>query len=249
MVEVARMGRKESCVMKRLAVVLCVLHLLVSPAAAFDSGAVGAGRGTPAPGTRDDPCPQSTLLLNYDGSAENGYCWHYHGTIPPYFGAFAECYPYDPVNAEVCGIQLHLTSLDYPCLPLDAYVWQDEAGVPGQVLSMTPALDPCPVSQWPSVSTHDLALEPVLVSGSYWVGFWVDLSMQPCGWFVAADTDGPGGCPYTNIAPGIGYPSGWQSVSVVWGPTQAVGIGAWARPAGENATAATSWGHVKLLYR
>ncbi len=65
---------------------------------------------------------------------------------------------------------------------------------------------------------------------------------------MAADLNGPGGCPFTCIAPGIGYPTGWQDVDTVFGPTRAVGIGTWVRepptPVQEK-----SWGAVKALYR
>ena len=59
------------------------------------------------------------------------------------------------------------------------------------------------------------------------VSYWADFSTQGCGYYVAADLNGPGGCPMTNIAPGIGYPTGRNNASVVWGPVQAIGIGSW----------------------
>jgi hypothetical protein len=77
---------------------------------------------------------------------------------------------------------------------------------------------------WPNVLCLQLPLYPVRVEGAFWVGFAVEPSDQAPGFFIAADTDGPGGCPYTNIAPGIGYPTGWQNVGVVWGPTRSLGI-------------------------
>ena len=53
--------------------------------------------------------------------------------------------------------------------------------------------------------------------------YWANFSNQMCGYFIAADTNGFGGCPMTNVAPGIGYPTGWNPVSVIWGPTQSLG--------------------------
>lgn len=59
------------------------------------------------------------------------------------------------------------------------------------------------------------------------MGYWPEWPQDVQGWFVGADLDGfGGGCPYTNIAPGLGYPTGWNHVSIVWGPTRALGIAA-----------------------
>jgi len=235
--------------MKRLAFFFALLGLVVTGASAAENiGSTGVGQGIALPGGDSDPCPPSVLWLNYDGSAENGYCWQYGGIVPPYYGAFAECYE---TTGCVCGIQLHLTGIGYPCHGLDAYVWDDGGGIPGNVLAMTGNLNPCPVATWPNISTHDLALAAdVSVAGLFWIGYWSDWSAAVCGYFVAADLDGFGGCPYTNIAPGIGYPTGWQNVSAVWGPTQAIGIGAWVDPdcVPPNPVQETTWGAVKNLY-
>ena len=84
-------------------------------------------------------------------------------------------------------------------------------------------------------------------------GAVVDRGDAPCGtgpgWWVGADLDGPGGFPYTNIAPGIGFPTGWQDVSVLWGPTQALGIGAEVLPCDPVPTVGTTWGRIKALLR
>ncbi len=230
--------------MKRLALVLALLGLVAGSAgAAVTAGSVGPGQGIVLPSTDTDPCPPSYLFLNFDGSAENGYCWQYGGIVPPYYGAFAECCELD---GYICGLELLLTGIGYPCLPLDAYVWADAGGVPGNVLSMTAGLNPCPVATRPSISTHDLRITDTTVTGVAWFGYWSNYSAQACGYFVAADTNGFGGCPYTNIAPGIGYPTGWNNVSVVWGPTQSIGIGAWygsITPVRE-----TTWGQIKAQF-
>jgi len=210
------------------------------------AGSVGPGKGVMVPSQDSDPCGGGILVLNYDGSAENGFCWQYGGIVPPYYGAFAECYDAG-TGTGVCGIQLHLTGIGYPCGPFDAYVWSDCYGAPFQVISMTSGLNPCPVATWPNVSEHDLGISDTYVDGLFWIGFWAD--HQPCAYFVGADTDGFGGCPMTNIAPGIGYPTGWNSVSTVWGPTQSIGIGAWLGVGGPNNTETTTWGRIKHLYK
>lgn len=230
---------------------LAVPVLLAAPAAGpaiavETAGSVGAGHGIAVPGTDSDPCGANNLLLNYDGTAENGYCWQYGGVVPPYYGAFAECYDFE---GGVCGIQLHLTGIGYPCGPFDAYVWDDAGGMPGNVLGVSTGLNPCPVATWPNISTHDLALTNVVqTSGPFWIGYWANWSNALCGYFVAADLDGFGGCPFTNIAPGIGYPTGWQNTSSVWGPTQSLGIGAWLGWGPINPTRETSWGQVKRTF-
>ena len=84
---------------------------------------------------------------------------------------------------------------------------------------------------------------------TWWVGFWVNCPGQLSPYFVGADLNGPGGCPKNNIAPGIGYPSGWQDVAVAWGPTAAMGIGAEVLPCGPVAIERATWGSVKALYQ
>jgi hypothetical protein len=149
------------------------------------------------------------------------------------------------------GIELLLTSLGYPCRPCDLYVWRDAGGSPGDVLTMTTGADPCPVATWPNVSTHDFAITGTgEINGIVWFGYWADWNDQPCGYLVAADTNGIGGCPYTYIGPDLLYPYGWNNVSVVWGPTQSIGIGAWVGPAcGPTPIEPTTWGAIKGLYR
>jgi len=231
--------------MRILAFLFALLSVVgVANAAFLTHGSVGVGHGIPVPHQNSNPC-QGTLCLNYDGSAENGYCWQYGGIVPPYYGAFAECCSYD---GAVCGIELMLTGVGYPCGPLDAYVWADAGGIPGNVLNVTSGLNPCPVATWPNISTHDFLIPGnPQVNGAFWIGYWANFSSAPCGYFVAADLNGFGGCPYTNIAPGIGYPTGWQNASVVWGATQALGIGAWL---GQPITPVerTSWGRIKQVF-
>jgi hypothetical protein len=232
--------------MKRLAILFALMGVIATGASAVENiGSVGQGHGVLVPGGDTNPCG-GTLYINFDGSAENGFCWQYGGIVPPYYGAFAECY--DGGVNTICGVQLLLTGIGYPCNSADLYVWEDGGGIPGNVLTMTTGNNPCPVATWPSISTHDFAITNTNVTGLVWVGYWANNSAQPCGYFVAADTDGFGGCPYTNIAPGIGYPTGWNNASTVWGPVQAIGIGAWFGTGGGNPTEETTWGQIKTLY-
>ena len=228
--------------MKKLAILFALLGVVAGAAGAVENhGSVGFGHGVILPSQDTNPC-NGVLCINFDGSAENGYCWQYGGIVPPYYGAFAECCT-GPTT--ICGIELLLTGVGYPCGPADLYVWDDAGGMPGNVLSVTNGVNPCPVASWPSISTHDFAIANTNVGAQYWVGYWSNFSAQPCGYFIAADTNGFGGCPFTNIAPGIGYPTGWNNVSSVWGPTQAIGIGSWQ---GVTPAENTTWGQIKNLY-
>jgi hypothetical protein len=236
--------------MRALSILLGALIIAIACGTAVaDHGAVGPGQGIIQPSPDDNPCDgAATLQLNFDGTVENGYCWDLGGTVPPYYGAFAECYRW---TGHLCGIELWLTGLGYPCDPCDLYVWEDAGGAPGNIMQMTPGANPCPVAVWPQVSIHDLPIDCLDVNGAFWVGYWEDNYEGRCGYFIAADTNGFGTCPYTNIAPGIGYETGWHNVTYVWGATAAIGIGVWC---GEGAcgpvpTRETSWGAVKQLYR
>jgi hypothetical protein len=230
--------------MKKLAILFALLGVVgAANAAVLTHGSVGHGHGVQVPGA-DTNC--GTLMLNYDGSAENGYCWQYGGIVPPYYGAFAECYS---ANSQVSGIELLLTGVGYPCAPSDLYVWGDAAGMPGTVLQIVNAVNPCPVATWPNISTHDFCFTGPVVNGNFWVGYWGgNFGSAPCGYFIAADQNGFGGCPMTNIAPGIGYPTGWNNASIVWGATQALGIGAWVGTPPPNPVKDATWGSIKHLY-
>ena len=228
--------------MKKLAILFALLGVVsAANAAVLTHGSVGKGHGVNVPGG-DTNC-NGTLLMNFDGSAENGYCWQYAGIAPPYYGAFAECYD---GTGDVCGVELKLTGIGYPCTACDVYLWNDAGGMPGGVGGVMNGFNPCPVATWPNISTHDACAPLGSVAGPFWVGYWLDASVAVCGYFIAADTNGFGGCPMTNIAPGIGYPTGWNNVSIVWGPTQAIGIGAWLGDPGLCAvpTHESTWGQI-----
>lgn len=186
----------------------------------------GHGRAVPHP-ERSNPCLGSQLYANYDGSFENGYCWQYGGIVPPYYGAFAERHS---VTGDLCGIQLALSTLEgmQTDQTMDLYVWSSDGVNPANVLAIMPGVNPCTIDIWPNVTIVDIPLGSIQATGDIFLGFWGNWPGAWAGWYVAADLDGfGGGGPRTNIAPGIGYPTGWQHVEVVWGPTQALGIGAW----------------------
>jgi hypothetical protein len=112
--------------MKKLAILFALLGVVgAANAAVLTHGSVGLGHGVQIPSKDSAPC-NAALMLNYDGSAENGFCWQYGGVVPPMYGAFAECYNY---TGGVCGIQLNLTSIGNPSQAATLFVWGDAGGV------------------------------------------------------------------------------------------------------------------------
>lgn len=217
-------------------------------ASGSDPASVGVGQGVVLEGPGDDnPCPGSELDHNSDGSYENGYAWQYGGIVAPYYGAFAEGYA---VENDVCGLQLHLTTVSgiFSNQSFDAYVWDSDGTNPTNVLSITTNLHISMPAIWPEISAHDLDINDAYTYGDIFAGYWGNWPGLYTGWYVAADLDGFGGMPRTNIAPGIGYPTGWQDPSIVWGPTQALGIGIYSWY-GIVPTHETTWGELKALFR
>ncbi len=215
--------------MKKQSLLLALLAtgVLWGGAQAVTRGSVGPGHGIVAPHPMDsNPCEDPILLRNDDGSFENGYSWYYGGVLAPYYGAFAEGYHNTNPYYVFCAVELELTTLMgyYADQSLDVYVWDSGGGNPGSVLSVTAGAHITPPAIWPDISTHDIDVSITGCPGDFFAGYWGNWPGQLPGWFVAADLNGPGGLPRTNIAPGIGYPTGWNDPSVIWGPTQALGI-------------------------
>jgi hypothetical protein len=231
--------------MKKLATLLAVVAVagFWASANALEYGDVGLGSGYIGSGP-DRECT-GVLFENYDGTFENGYCWQYDGIQAPYYGAFAECYfGGDGVS---CGRYVLTQVGNQIDQTMDCYVWNDGGGIPGDVACVVTGVDPGPVAFWPSLSIHDIELVCCDHTEAFWVGCWGNWPGNPCAWFTGADLDGFGGCPYTNVAPGIGFPTGWQHVEVIWGPTQAMGIGCWLDP-NVSATETATWGSIKALF-
>jgi hypothetical protein len=142
---------------------------------------------------------------------------------------------------------------------LDAYVWADAAGQPGAVLSLRVGYYPATNPVWPEYGHHVVQLPPGCHSTpSWWAGAWWNWGDQhsPFYWYVMADVDGPGGCPMIKVPPDIGggYPSGWQSVSLIWRETTAIGIGVQIQQllpseVPEPSSEPSTWGRVKALHQ
>ena len=169
-------------------------------------------------------CSDASVLQNHDSTFESAYGWNFGGTAAPDYGAFAECFEGD---VRVCEIQFFLSQLGHQSgQTMDVYLWEDTGtDIPGAVLSLIPGVDPGPVAAWPTVSQHNVAID-ANVSGDWWAGYWGGWPGEQAGWLVAADENGSGGCPKTNISPESGLPSGWYHPDVVfsWRNAQSLGI-------------------------
>ena len=227
---------------------LAGLPAVVHPAHALDADCVGyTSEPIPVTGGGTDECT-GTLAFHHDETFESGYGWQYGGVEPPYYGCFAEGYALGP--ATVRCVVLWLTDLHYytggPC---DVYIWEGGVtGPPGEVLSVTTDVDPGAPATFPVVSQHDVDINDHAFSGGeLTVGYWGNWPGAHSQWFCGCDLDGPGGNPWTCLAPGSGYGTGWADPSIVWGATQSLGLGFYYEDDPTEVRAAT-WGKIKALF-
>jgi hypothetical protein len=178
------------------------------------------------------------------------------GVAPPDYGSWAECYDSD----FVCGIQFLFTQDGlYDDQTMDVYVWEALTGGdpppgpdPGNVLCVISGLTPGPIAFWPEFSVHTVRV-CCETGGAHFVGYWPNWPLSGCGWYTASDENGPDqGCPRTNVAPGIGYPTGWQHPDAIpiFGACRHLGIREYAGLGDCPPTPkeATTWGRIKALY-
>jgi hypothetical protein len=201
----------------------------------------------------DAICPGFTLKRNDDESYENGYAWAYQGAAEPYFGAWAEGFSLDGGNSGVCGLKLGLTQIGaQDGLLLDAYVWSSDDCGPSTVITVAIGINPGTIGMWPTITQHDIDINDSWVPHDYFVGWWGDWPGSRNGWYVAADENGfGGGLPRTNIAPGIGFPSGWQHPNVVstFAGCMDLAIAVYEGNAGPTPVKETTWGRIKNMFR
>lgn len=169
-------------------------------------------------------CEDATLVINHDRSFENAYCWQLAGSAPPYYGCFGEAYDLGP-GYLACGA-FWISQLGYYMWePADVFVWAGGvSSQPAEVLAVVPDVIWLYAGHWPLASQNDVVIG-LGVLAEFTVGFWSDTSDDVCTFFCPADCNGPGGYPWTCIAPGQQWPSGWQDPSIVWGSTRSLGIG------------------------
>lgn len=197
-------------------------------------------------------CEGATLVQWDDNTFENGIAWGDAGVLEEgLYGSWAECYE----GEFVCGIQFLFAQVEgYTGQTMNVYVWDAIAGpTPGNVKCVVAGVDPGPPAVWPDISTHNVLVCCQTV-GLHFSGFWPDWPGSDPGWFVVTDENGPGnGCPRTNIAPGIGYPTGWQHPNIVpaFENTQDLGIREYSGmglDCAANPTRRETWGAIKALY-
>ena len=232
--------------MTRCIVLIAALSLAALTSGASNFESLGYSDETTIVGPGTDACASGVLIHDHDGSFENGYAWQYEGCRSPYYGAFGEGYDLR-AGSVACGVYW-LSSLAgfFPPNVADCYIWDGGVGSePGDVLAVLPGVDVGPIGLWPYCTQHDVDMN-VAVDGAFTIGLWGPWPGQLCWYFVAADENGPGGRPWTCIAPGTGYPSGWQDPAIVWPNAKSLGCGVYF----EQGTPAEgeTWGAVKALY-
>lgn len=92
-------------------------------------------------------------LINDDGSFENGYAWSHDGALEPYYGAWAESFP----QGWVRSLAFWFTQTgDWAGQSLDAYIWEYDAGNPGNVRCLIPDQIIDMPAYWPTFSAHEV---------------------------------------------------------------------------------------------
>lgn len=188
----------------------------------FGFAALDGDDGDPCGGAA--PPPDEEDSEDYaDDTWEDAYGWQFESVLPPMYGAFAEHFV---LEREMIGAYFQFTTMgEVGAGVMDAFVWADDAGRPGPVLAMRAGVLVVDVPAFPEVRGVDIQGLHAPAGLSCWLGYWGAWPGQPAGWRLAVDRDGPGGgLPSTNVAPGQGWPEGWQPMAEIFGPTAAVGI-------------------------
>ena len=233
--------------MARLAILIAAQLLAVMPSGASNAVSLGYSDETTIVGPQRE-CSGGTLVYNHDGSFENGYIWQYGGLVPPYYGAFGEAYDLTCGTVRCAAFWLTTLPGGWWDQDTDCYIWDGGLGEePGLVVAVVSGVWFSNIPNWPAVGRNDVDMN-VSVSGPFTIGYWTDCPLSSPYFFCAADENGPGGHPWTCIAPGIGYPTGWQHPSVVWPDARSIGCGLWFDQ-GVTPAASETWGAVKALFR
>ena len=226
---------------------LCVVCGATGAEEAEDFASLGYREDTVIENYARDECV-GTLVYNHDSSYENAYCWQLEEVAPPYYGAWAEGFDLGPVNVECAVLWFTTPSPYWEPNPIDVYVWDGGVqGPPENVLCLLPDIEDFQMGFWPEIRQNDIEID-CCVSGDFSVGYWTDDSDCFCVIYCPADENGPGGNPWTCIAPGLGYPTGWQHPNVVHPNCVSMGLGATITEDPSPADSQT-WGKIKSLYR
>lgn len=221
--------------------------LLVGAAGADVHHQLGYRDDTTLIPSQGDDCAQGVLFYNHDDSPENGYAWGFGGTVPPYYGAWAEAYDLGPGTIE-CATYWFSQVGYFQGDPMDCYVW--EGGVtaePAGVICMVPGVVPENMPYWPDCGQNDIDIGCCIGDREFTIGYWADFSDQTPQWYICSDVNGFFGYPWTCIAPGIGYPTGWNHVNVVFDYCISLFIGGYFSESPSPVESRT-WGDVKALF-
>jgi hypothetical protein len=233
--------------MTRLAILIALLTLGALPASASNAVSLGYSDETTIVGPGTDACATGTLIYDHDGSFENGYAWQYGGCQTPYYGAFGEAYDLGAGTAACAAYWLTDVQAFWEDNPTDCYVWEGGmASPPGAVVGIVTGVIFSNIPYWPSVGQNDVDLG-FAVTGPFTIGYWGDWPGIYASFFCAADENGPRGHPWTRIAPGQGFPSGWQDPAVVWPGAKSMGCGVYFEQA--TPVESVTWGAIKDLFR
>ena len=234
--------------MARPAILIGTLLLATLPAGASNAVSLGYSDSTTIVGPGTDACASGVLIHNHDGSFENGYAWQYDGQAAPYYGAFGEGYDLGAGTIACGAFWLSGGAFGWEAPPADCYIWEGGVDVaPGTVLGLIAGVNFNPIPTWPTIRECDVDMN-IVVLGPFTVGCWGEWAGAASGLVCAADENGPGGHPWTCIAPGIGYPSGWQDPAAVWPDAKSMGCGVYFE-SHPTPVESETWGAVKSLFR
>lgn len=230
------------------AAALCSLILMTGVVCASEEplGTTGSSESTiiNGPPSTDGDCE---VFCHHDDSLEGGFCWQFGGAAPPDYGAWAECYE---GAVWIREIHLYFTQTGYYTgQTMDVYIWEDDGtGLPGAVAGAQLGVSPGPIDFWPTITRVELDFS-LEAPESHWIGFWGNWPDEVCAWYIMADQDGFPGCPATKIAPGIGYPTGWNDPNIIpaFYPITSMGICKCATEE-PTPTAKATWGRIKSMY-
>jgi hypothetical protein len=231
-----------------------LVSLPVCVSSASEPTTVGpSDRVVVVPGGRD--CG-GQLYEHHNGRFASAIAWQGDGIVPPYYGTLAEAFDLGS-GVIYCGVYWLTQNGNFNGHVADLYVWDGGiAGPPSTVLHMVTGHLFTNVPHWPEVGQNDVPLQ-VPVSGAFTIGYWGDWPGEQCGYYVPYNEWVQHGHPWTCIAPGLQYPSGWQHPSVVggWEAIESLGLGVYfgtpssvddhigERPPLES----TTWGALKAL--
>lgn len=230
--------------MKRISGLIALMACLTTSALAADHIGIGSEA---IPTILGSDGGRTDLYYHHDDGFENGYAWQLGGAEAPSYGAFGEAFDLGATTINGAVFWFTVVSdtmhIGQTC---DVYVWEGGvSGEPGAVLAMIPGYLPSTIGLYPEFTQHEVDFN-LLVDGEFTIGFWGDWSGEYSGWLVGADLDGSVGNPWTLLVPGSAYGDGWADPSVVWGPTNSMGIGVYVGD--PSPVQATSWGAIKNLF-